>query len=146
MANLAEYVRGKQEDQSLLDANAAQMREDWQCELERLMSSIDGWLSPAVEAGLKLTRASVTIAEQGLGAYDAPLRIIELAGNRVKIVPKARLVVGGYGRVDVEARPETALLIYWKPEGCWYILRNRDWRSRELLSQDSFERLMEAFL
>lgn len=129
-----------------LSADAARMREDWESELERLMAAIDDWLRPAVAEGLKSSAGSVSIAEEGLGTYQAPVRIIELAGNLVRIVPVARIVVGGYGRVDVIGRTETAFLVYWKPEGCWYIVRGRDWKGRELLTKDSFERLMEALL
>jgi hypothetical protein len=146
MSSLSEYVKTKQDQQKRLVNDAARVREEWERELDDLMAQIDRWLEPAVKEGLKVEPSVVPISEQALGSYRAPARAVELAGNRVAIRPVARVIVGGYGRVDVTGKSEGATLIHWQPEGRWYIVRNREWSKREALDSESFERLMEVLL
>lgn len=146
MTKLAEYIRTKREDQSLLSADAARMKAEWLRQLDDLMADIDRWLEPAVAEGLRVTKGKTELIERGLGSYSAPVRTVEFAGNRVTIEPVARVIVGGHGRVDVKSPRVTASLIFWKPEERWLIVRERNWERREPLTEESFERLMEAFL
>jgi len=146
MTKLAEYIRSKREDHTLLASDAAKMKEEWLRQLDDLMADIDRWLEPAVGEGLTVTKGTTELIEGGLGTYRVPMRTIEVAGNQVTIVPVARIIVGGHGRVDVKNQRATAYLIFWKPEDRWLIVRERDWERREPLTEESFERLMEAFL
>ena len=146
MSRLSEYIKSRREEQDLLSTDAARIKEEWLQELDKLMDTIDQWLRPSVEAGLKVTKATVPISEERLGTYIAPKRVIEFTGRRVEVEPKARVIVGGHGRVDVRSSVGTAFLIFSKPEGLWFIVKDRDWTNRETFTQDSFERLMEAFL
>jgi hypothetical protein len=146
MTKLAEYIKTKREDQSLLASDAVRMREEWLRQLDDLMADIDRWLAPAVAEGLKVTKATTQITERRLGTYTAPMRIIEFEDNRVTIQPIARILMGGHGRVDVKLQEPVATLIFWKPENRWLLVWERDWNKREPLTQEAFERLMEALL
>ena len=146
MSKLAEYLKGKGEEENALAAGRSAMKEEWLRELDKLMTSIDEWLQPSVDIGLDLAKDTVTISEEKLGSYAAPRRIIKFAGSRVDIEPLARVIVGGHGRVDVRSALRTVFLIFSKPEGIWHIVEERDRTSRQPLNKDSFERLMETFL
>ena len=146
MTRLAEYLKSRREDQSLVAADSAKIRAEWLRQLEQLMNDVDQWLEPAVEAGLKVTRTSVTVKERMLGAYAAPKRVIEFAGRRIEIEPKARIIVGGNGRVDISSTVGRVFLIFSKAGGGWAVVKDRDWTSREPLTRETFERLLEAFL
>jgi len=146
MTKLADYLRSKREEQELTVTNAAEVREEWLRHLEELMASIDRWLEPATREGLKLTKGSVEKSEKLLGNYTAPCRLVEFAGRRIEIQPRARMIVGGNGRVDVSSTVGRAFLIFSTPERRWFIVRERDWASREPLTEETFEQLIEAFL
>lgn len=146
MTTLADYIRIKREDERVLDENAERIREEWLRLLEELMTEIDGWLAPAVAEGLTVRKSTATIMEERLGSYEAPRRVVEFGGRRVRVEPKARIIVGGHGRVDVEGKEGTAFLIYWKPEARWMIVRERDWSKRVPLTEETFTALMEEFL
>jgi hypothetical protein len=146
MATLAEYIKSKREDRRTLNSNATKLRDEWLEQLDDLMADIRGWLKPAAKEGLKVNSMPVEITEQGLGTYTAPGLLIEFEASRVAIEPIARIIVGGHGRVDIRGDQVTFSLIFTKPERSWYVVRDRDWSSREPLSEKVFERLMEAIL
>jgi len=146
MTKLADYLKSKREEQALAAADAARIKEEWLRQLEELMSCIDKWLEPATQEGLKITKTSVEKNERMLGAYTAPKRVIEFAGRKIEIEPIARIIVGGNGRVDIRSTVGRAFLIFSKAEGRWAIVNDRDWTTREPLTNETFERVMEAFL
>lgn len=146
MSKLAEYLKGRKEEEDALTADRSAIKEEWLRELDKLMTSIDEWLQPSVDIGLDLAKDTVTISEEKLGDYTAPKRIIKFAGTRVDIEPLARRIVGGYGRVDIRSVHRTVFLILSKPSDAWFIVEERDRTSRLPLNKDSFEGLMETFL
>jgi len=144
MSKLADFVKSRKEEQ---EVDAAQLKEEWLRELDKLMSRIDEWLRESVKAGLKVEKATVEVSEERLGDdYKAPKRVIELAGRRVVIVPHARIVVGGHGRVNVEGDFGMDLLMFSKPDDKWYVVRDRASMKGERLTKETFEQVLEAHL
>jgi hypothetical protein len=92
---------------------------------------------------------AVSVEEEQLGRYDAPsLKIITPVGKAVHIVPKARLVVGAYGRVDFVCSPKKLILVQSRP-GQWHFVDLKPdkggWSYGEL-TEDSFWKALQYLL
>lgn len=98
-------------DTAKQDTEAA--RREWLLALGDLMAKIRNWLNAAErETLLSVKEYSVSIHEERLGDYDAPaLEVVTPGGFVVNIRPKARFVVGGMGRVDLDASPKLRILV-----------------------------------
>jgi hypothetical protein len=133
-----------------------EQRTEWRDALNGLFTTIEGWLRPAVEAGVLTTSQSLTeIVEPDLGSYMAPLlRIsdglitarLEPVGGRVAGIiasGNARLV-GLRGRVDLVCGPMKVPLVRTS-SGVWQALPLRG-EPRELTEETFAELLGEVLL
>lgn len=146
MSTLADHIRNKKQEQELIASRGGAMKDEWLRELEDLMAKIDGWLQDSVQAGLNVTKGTVQISEDRLGTYVAPARTVEFAGRRVEIRPRARIIVGGDGRVDIDGDFGMDILIFSKPDGVWRIVNDRvrtDWRP---LNRENLEEVLKAHI
>ncbi|WP_233236469.1 hypothetical protein [Bordetella sp. LUAb4] len=80
-------------------------RDKWLRELDEVFGWIQGQLSAAGLSQQAVTRSCVDLNEDRLGHYQAPALSVQLP-TRVFIDfrPKASVIIGGYGRIDVESR------------------------------------------
>ena len=86
---------------------------EWLLALADLMSMFRKWLSSAEqETLLRIKEYTISIHEERLGTYDAPaLDIVTPGGVVVSIRPKARIIVGGMGRIDFDAPSRSRILV-----------------------------------
>lgn len=119
---LLERLRKQRSAEEAIDVD--KLRGEWLASLEELMSRLREWLSTAEKEGLfNLAAERVIRKEDRLGEYEAPaLRIETPKGDIIEITPKARYVVGAYGRVDLESPPNKAILVQDSP-GHWQFAR-----------------------
>lgn len=106
MTDLKRFI----ESQKMLAATQAQVgwtrrRERWVSELALLF----GWIGHQLEAaGLgqdAFEQPSVKLHEESLGHYEAPSLSVRLpTGLWVDFNPRATVIIGGYGRIDVQSR------------------------------------------
>jgi len=94
-------------------ANIPAQKKEWLQAVGSLMKTLRGWLKDAEkEKLLEVQEFQEGIQEQRIGSYYVPaLKIITPAGVVVRLAPKARFVVGAYGRVDLDCPPKRASLI-----------------------------------
>jgi len=117
---LIDFLRQQKQDAEGRKVNWARIRESWITDLRELMAQIRAWLKDAVaERLLEVREHEVSLTEDGLGTYTVPALTISAPRSRlIQIVPKARLIVGAEGRVDLESGPNRAKLIHvgkaWK--------------------------------
>lgn len=91
---------------------AQQMQVDWGKRRDRWLQELDALFSwirdELLQAGLDpqaVTQSSVSLHEEKLGRYDAPSLSVQLPTLLfVDFKPKASVIIGGYGRVDVQSR------------------------------------------
>lgn len=125
---LIDFLRQQKQDAEAEheQVNWAEIRGSWTSDLHALISQFKEWLRDAVaERLLTVEEHDVTISEDDLGTYQAPaLAICAPRSRSVQIVPKARLIVGGKGRVDFESGPNRATLIR-VDEGHWKFMTRR---------------------
>jgi hypothetical protein len=99
-------------------------RRQWIRSVAALLDEIRSWLAPAVEEHLAaLGSTSVHLADDDVGAYEAPALEIRLPGERtIWVRPVGTLRVGGQGIVDLVCGSNRALLVLnaasvWKIRG-----------------------------
>ncbi len=128
------------------EANAALLRE-WLQSLEELMNKLSAWLNEAEAANLvTVDHLIVGLQEDRFRTlYSAPaLRVQSPTGLAVRIVPKARFVVGALGRVDLECPPKKVQLLR-NEAGRWQIARlssqGSGWRMEDLTEEAFWQTL-----
>src|ERR1019366_5819961 len=87
----------RQEDEEDVESTAARTR--WLDAVEGLLVALRSWLQPAAAEGLaRVDAASVHVADDDVGAYDAPALKIAFPGSKILWVrPVGTLRVGGQG-------------------------------------------------
>jgi hypothetical protein len=110
----------RQEDEEDVESTAARTR--WLDAVEGLLVALRSWLQPAAAEGLaRVDAASVHVADDDVGAYDAPALKIAFPGSKILWVrPVGTLRVGGQGIVDIVCGSNRALLVLNRA-GVWKI-------------------------
>lgn len=133
-----------------------EQRAEWLSALRALFTQIEGWVRPAVEAGVLTTNQSSTeIVEQDLGSYMAPVlrisdgqltvRLEPIGGRVVGIVGSGNTrLVGLRGRVDLVSGPTKVPLVRTS-SGVWQALPLRG-EPRDLTEETFAELLGEVLL
>ncbi|HQU41285.1 MAG TPA: hypothetical protein PK867_00675 [Pirellulales bacterium] len=100
------------------------IRREWLLALAELMAQIRQWLKAAEqEKLLQVEEYTASLREERLGNYDAPaLKIVTPRGFALNVKPKARFVVGGMGRVDLDAMPKLRILVR-KDRTTWQVAK-----------------------
>jgi hypothetical protein len=120
-------------------------RNTWLEAIKSLYSDIRSWLSEPEREGLvKIVDADKAITERLLGTYDAPVLQLFFADQQVVIVPVARYVLGGEGRVDMTLGPRSFMLL-WGEDG-WQILPRDKKSSPSALNKDAFSQALQVLL
>ncbi|HEY6324003.1 MAG TPA: hypothetical protein VJA16_20870 [Thermoanaerobaculia bacterium] len=137
---LTEYLRARQGPQpDMVSRNA------WLEAIGSLYADIRGWLSEPEKEGLvNIVDADKVITERLLGTYDAPVLQLLFADHQVVIVPVARYVIGGGGRVDMTLGPRSFMLI-WGGDG-WQILPRDKKGPPSALNKDAFSEALQVLL
>lgn len=153
MRSLIEKLK---ERPSTVDEHWDEQKREWQQALGDLFAQIEGWLAPAVSAGvLSVTRSETPIVEQDLGQYTAPtLQIsdgrltvrLEPIGGRIAGIVAAggRRHIGLRGRVDLICGPIRIPLVRTS-SGAWKALSLRG-EPRDLTEESFAEILGEVLL
>jgi hypothetical protein len=104
------------------DVESAAVRASWLEAVDDLLRDMRGWLErPLGEGLLRVDLASVHVADDAVGAYDAPALKITVPGPRVVWVrPVGTLCVGARGIVDIVSGSSRALLVLNRA-GIWKI-------------------------
>jgi len=78
-------------------------KRQWKQSVETLFVSIRDWLEEYVDAKL-LTIETVdsTLNEESIGVYTIPQLILRLGNETVTFAPKGTMIIGSFGRVDME--------------------------------------------
>jgi hypothetical protein len=86
---------------------------EWLAALSQLYQEFAAWMNDAVAQNLlQVTETKIPIKEEKLGTYNAPaLKVVTPRGDVMQILPRARMVVGAYGRVNFESSGNKAMLV-----------------------------------
>jgi len=129
------------------DVESSNARGRWLEAVQALLGVVRGWLSQAVAEGLaRVDTASVHVADDDVGAYDAPALQISFPAARVVWVrPVGTLRVGGQGLVDLVCGSNRALLVLNRA-GVWKIRGVGPKATLALLDVHSFSKAVADLL
>jgi hypothetical protein len=135
----------RHEEQAAVESSHA--RTHWVGAIEALLELVKSWLSPAVEEGLaRIDTTSVHVADDDIGAYDAPALQVSFPGARVVWVrPLGTLRVGGQGLVDLVCDSNRALLVLNRA-GVWKIRGSASTATLVELDAQSFSKALADLL
>jgi hypothetical protein len=85
-------------------------RSQWLDQLNKLRGDVTAWLKPYGD-NIKLTEQTVSLSEELIGSYDAPVMIITIGNDIVRLEPVGRLLIGARGRVDIKGPKGVARLV-----------------------------------
>ena len=149
MAAKEELLEKLRQEKEQPRAKAKDILAEWQEAIAQLFSQLYKWLAdPEAKHLLMVFKSSTTVREEDLlGEYDAPaFKINTPNGEAVYVVPKARMVVGALGRVDLECMPRRLTLVRVEPTR-WKLGRlPRDgggWTFQDLTESSFWEALSE---
>jgi hypothetical protein len=120
-----------------------QRRENWVLRTRSLADQVSQWCQAE---GWKVEEEEKTIQEDLLGTYHAPTLRIHVPGGELLLNPIALHVVGGNGRVDLEAFPTLARVkLIGIPDG-WRIMTDSNVPIRQPWNQKNFVQLAHDLL
>jgi hypothetical protein len=142
-AALLQRLREMKRQDEESDVESTQARTRWLEAVENLLATIRTWLQPASGEGLaRIDAASVHVADDDVGAYDAPALKLAFPGARIVWVrPVGTLRVGAQGIVDLVCGSSRALLVLNRA-GVWKIRGPGPSGSLAPLDAESFARAL----
>jgi hypothetical protein len=149
-AALLEHLQELRRVAELRDGACAVAKAGWLAAVDALFARLQAWLEPASSRGLaRVERVSVHIADDEVGAYDAPALKVTMPGPRlVWVRPVGTLVVGARGYVEMVCGANRGLLVLNR-DGIWK-LRAQPWTrcSTRLapLDEDEFARTLTQLI
>jgi hypothetical protein len=118
----------------------AQSRQQWIARVRALADQVEQWCRAE---GWTVEREDKTVREKTLGEYDVPLLRITAPAGELNLNPVALHVIGGDGRVDLQAFPNLSRVKLVGEAGTWKIMADsiplrRPWNAETFvqLAQD----------
>ncbi|MNO20195.1 hypothetical protein D3C76_99440 [compost metagenome] len=153
MEKLAEKLKQQKLQNESTQVNSEELTQQWVSSLDDLVSDIESWLKPLVDANvLRIKRESIVIHENPhpelRTRYPAPVLTLTLNGSEVKIKTKGRYIFGCVGRVDIEAGVKTWIVTRHVEDGRehWIIRRQGDARDAVAFNSDSLAEALSDYL
>jgi len=126
---------------AVLSEDAQLVRNEWTDAIEDLFARIAEWLRSAGDRKLLEVRMGhVSISEERLGTYSVPTMEIALPlPYKIELIPKARFIGRGKGRVDVRCVPKEKILVR-RDDDVWEVveLDSRAGYRRSTLTEETF--------
>ncbi|HEY3245788.1 MAG TPA: hypothetical protein VGM03_20775 [Phycisphaerae bacterium] len=120
-----------------------QRREAWIARLNALADEVTFWCQ---SEGWAVERGENTIREPSLGSYAVPSLRITLSGGELLLNPIALEVIGGDGRVDLEAFPTLSRVKLVGDSGGWKIMTDSNIPLRQPWERQTFVQLAHDLL
>ena len=128
---------------SELEFAVRERREHWVARVDALISQMAAW---SRAQGWTVECHAKTVSEKGLGTYSMPAIIVSLTGGQIMVNPIGLQVVGGNGRVDLEAIPTLARIKLIADDSGWNAYADPNVPLRLVWNQENFVRLAQDLL
>ena len=84
----------------------------WPGRVGQLYDEVRAWFKPLTDdAVVSITTEVMSVREETLGVYEISKLIISLGGQSLELVPVASVIVGGFGRIDLNGPAGRAMLV-----------------------------------
>jgi len=97
----------------------SQRRQDWLTRVKALADQVEEW---AKAEGWPVDRQQKVIREEALGEYTVPLLRVQARGGELHLNPIGLHIIGGNGRVDIEAYPTLGRVKLIGDNGGWKLM------------------------
>ena len=155
----------KRESENVVDWD--ERKRWWQLRVSKLLDQVDEWLAPLISSNtIIFTRPTIACTEETLGTYSIESGLIQLGRDSLKLKPVASVILGGFGRVDVDGPNGRAMFILSSKDSDiprdqlhdrtkrdqlrdsteWFISHPSERTKLRPLTQDSFENLFSDLL
>jgi hypothetical protein len=121
----------------------AQRRQDWVSRVVALVDQVEQWCAAA---GWAVERDEKTIREKLLGEYVVPQLRVKAPGGELQLNPIGLDVIGGDGRVDLEAYPTLARVKLIGVNGTWSLMADPNVPLRRPWTSETFVELAQDLL
>lgn len=134
--------------------NWEERKNGWLSKIDNLYNDIDSWFRP-FDGDIKVERQEIEINEEYIGSYNAPKMKIKVGAEHVTLTPRATLIIGGYGRVDMAGLDGEAMLLLLPKkdvkkasiESCaWYIATRSSRHDPIPLDENTFASALESIM
>jgi len=125
----------------------------WQQKVTQLLDIIDKWLGPLIQdKTVTFTRSTDSITEEALGEYEVQSGLVQLGTKQLHLRPVASVIIGGFGRIDVDGPNGSVMFILSAPDphaprhllrdsAAWFISHPKQRRELRPLTKETFEQL-----
>jgi hypothetical protein len=125
----------------------------WQERVSLLFSEISGWLNPLISSNIvTFSKANISLTEELLGQYEIESCTIRLKQQTLRFIPKASMIIGGFGRIDVDGPNGSAMLVLYTQDDTiprdkrrdraeWFISHPQHRTTLRPLTKAAFEQL-----
>jgi hypothetical protein len=121
----------------------AQRRHEWLTRVNALADQVEKW---SRAEGWEVERENKTIREKLVGEYEVPVLRIAPTGGELHLNPVALHVIGGDGRVDLEAFPTLSRVKLVGENGGWKIMTDSNVPLRRPWDSATFVELAKDLL
>ena len=121
----------------------AQRRHEWVTRVNVLADQVQKW---SQDEGWSVQREEKTIREKQMAQYAVPLLRISAPGGELDLNPIALNVIGGDGRVDLEAFPTLSRVKLVGEGGGWKIMTDSNVPLRRPWNAQTFVELAHDLL
>lgn len=105
---LEEFINQKAEEKD--EISDAEILQDWLESINTLYEQVKRYLNSFGDK-VKIVINTKDIIEQRIGRYKAPVLEINIAGEKVSLIPVGRFILGAQGRVDMLGKYGTVKLL-----------------------------------
>ena len=119
-----EFIIMQQKKQEKSSVSAKEAIEKFTALGEELYGKIaEEWLKDAiVKKQISVGRTNTTITEELLGTYSADALWIEIAGERLSVIPIGTYLIGTDARFDVIYRGRECMIVHDMENGGWIVI------------------------
>ena len=94
---------------------AARLKQ-WKDQVASLYREIEEYLETAINKGIVgVEKKKISLTEEYLGNYEIQQLNINVGGERVIITPRGTLILGAFGRCDMNGEGDTIMLVLLTP-------------------------------
>lgn len=139
-----EWLVSRQKKQEKTQVKALEAIEKFSALINEFYGKITGeWLKEAIEKGqIVFGRTATSITEELLGTYTADALWIEIAGERLSVVPVGTYLIGTDARFDMSYRGVEYMIVHDMEKGGWLLINRSNRVQRKRIDEAVFQGLI----
>jgi hypothetical protein len=120
-------------------------KDKWLADIAKLYDQVKKWLAPLEKDGIvRYLPGSVTLQEDYIGSYQVDVLTLLVGKQRVEFRPKATLIIGAEGRVDVQGPRAVRTIVLRKDQ--WFVVERSPRLKTLPFNKDSFQGVLQEVM